>query len=85
MMLPRVNGYRYVRIQLALRGAPEDSIAILGHELRHAVEVADAVEVSDTDALERLYQRIGIRGGPQVYDTTAAQETGRIVRRELAG
>jgi hypothetical protein len=83
MMLPRVNGYRYVRIQLALRGAPEDSVAVLGHELQHAVEVAEAVEVSDADGLHRLYQRIGVRSGPQVYDTTAAQETGRIVRREL--
>src|SRR5687768_16569763 len=37
MMLPRVYEYRYVRIQIALRGAPEDSIAVLGHELHHAV------------------------------------------------
>lgn len=85
MMLPRVNSYRYVRIQLALRGTPEDSIALLGHELQHAVEVADAIEVHDTDGLQRLYQRIGLRAGPQVYDTIAAQDTGKIVRRELAG
>jgi hypothetical protein len=85
MMLPRANGHRYVRIQIALRGAPEDSIAVLGHELQHAVEIAEADDVSDAASLQRLYQRIGIRSGPQVYDTTAAQETGRIVRRELAG
>jgi hypothetical protein len=83
MMLPRVNGFRYIRIQLSLRGAPEDSIALLGHELQHAVEVAQAAEVVDAKGLERLYQRIGVRSGPQVYDTTAAQDTGRIVRREL--
>jgi hypothetical protein len=85
MMLPRSNGYRYVRIQLALRGAPEDAIAVLAHELQHAVEVAEAVEVNDTDGLQRLYERIGVRSGPLVYDTVAAQQTGRIVRRELAG
>jgi hypothetical protein len=83
MMLPRVNGFRYVRIQLALRGTPEDSIAVLGHELQHAVEVADAIEVADSDGLSRLYQRIGVRSGPEVYDTDAAQQTGRVVRREL--
>lgn len=83
MMLPRVNGYRYVRIQLALRGSPEDSIAVLAHELQHAVEVADAVEVVDNAGLSRLYQRIGVRAGPEVYDSDAAQQTGRTVRREL--
>jgi hypothetical protein len=85
MLLPRSNGYRYVRIQLALRGAPDDSIALLGHELQHAVEVADAIEVQDSAGLQRLYQRIGVRAGAQVYDTTAAQDTARVVRRELAG
>jgi hypothetical protein len=84
MMLPRAHGHRYVRIQIAMRGAPEDAIAVLGHELQHAVEVAEAVEVSDTDALARLYQRIGTRSGPHIYDTIAAQETGRNVRRELS-
>jgi len=85
MMMPRANSFRYVRIQVALRGAPEDSIAVLAHELQHAVEIAEAVEVSDTPTLERLYQRIGVRAGPMVYDTIAAQEMGRLVRRELAG
>ena len=83
MMLPRANGFRYVRIQLALRGAPEDSIGILGHELQHAVEVAEAMDVTDTARLEKLYQRIGVRSGPRIYDTIAAQETGKTVRREL--
>ena len=85
MMMPRSNGYRYVRIQIAVRGAPEDSIAVLAHELQHAVEIADAVDVRDSDSLERLYQRIGVRAGPQVYDTIAAQERGRLVRRERVG
>jgi hypothetical protein len=84
MVMPQAHGHRYVRIQVALRGSPEDSIALLGHELRHAVEVADALEVNDPDSLARLYQRIGTRSGPHVYDTVAAQETGRSVRRELS-
>ena len=85
MMLPRANGVRYVRIQLALRGAPEDAIAVLGHELQHAVEVAEAIDVIDAGGLEKLYRRIGVRSGPQVYDTIAAQELGKVVRREVAG
>jgi len=83
MMLPRASGFRYVRIQLSLRGLPDDAIATLGHELQHAVEVADALDVTDTVALEKLYQRIGMRSGPRIYDTIAAQDAGRTVRREL--
>lgn len=83
MMLPRAHQHRYVRIQISLRGSPEDSVAILGHELQHAVEVADAREVIDQDGMARLYQRIGMRGGEHVYDTAAAQQMGRTVRREL--
>jgi hypothetical protein len=85
MMLPRVHGFRYVRIQITVRGTDDDAIAVLGHELQHAMEVADAPEVGDEDALARLYQRIGMRGGPHVYDTIAAQDTGRIVLKELLG
>ena len=84
MMLPTAHGQRYVRIQIALRGAPEDTIALLGHELQHALEVAEAPSVSDQAGLERLYARIGVSGGSHQYDTVAAQETGRTVRRELA-
>src|SRR4029079_9032893 len=42
VILPPAHGQRYVRIQIALRGSNSDSVAVLGHELRHAVEVADA-------------------------------------------
>ena len=83
MMLPRAHEHRYVRIQIALRGSPEDTIALLGHELRHALEVAEAPSVSDQAGLERLYARIGVSGGAHQYDTVAAQETGRAVRKEL--
>src|SRR6185295_15295622 len=72
MLLPSANGQRYVRIQIALRGAPDDAIAILGHELQHAIEVAQEGGVSDQAALEALYQRIGTSGGHQIYDTVAA-------------
>ncbi len=83
MILPNVHGQRYVRIQLALRGDPDDSVAVLGHELQHAFEVAQEREVNDQDTLVRLYERIGIRAGVHQFDTTAAQEVGRKVRREL--
>ena len=83
MMLPTAHGQRYVRIQIVLRGAPDESVAILGHELQHAIEVAQESGVSNQQQLTALYQRIGMRGGPHVYDTIAAQEVGRVIRREL--
>lgn len=83
MIVSSGHGQRYVRIQITMRGAPHDSIAVLGHELQHAVEVASETWVSDQATLAALYQRIGTHAGHHVYDTVAAQEVGRIVRREL--
>jgi hypothetical protein len=83
LVLPPSHGFRYVRIQLARRGAPNDWIAVLGHELRHAVEVADDPHVLDTDSLIALYRRIGIDRGNNEYDTLEAQETGKRVLKEL--
>ncbi len=84
MLMPVTShGQRYVRIQVALRGAPDDEVALLGHELQHALEVADDAGVRDEATMTALYERIGQRGGLHVYDTLAAQEVGRTIRREL--
>jgi hypothetical protein len=83
MMLPRAHEHRYVRIQITMRGAPEDTIAIMGHELQHAIEIAESPEVGDQQAMTELYERIGKRGGDHEYDTIDAQEMGRVVRKEL--
>jgi hypothetical protein len=82
-MVPGAQNQRYVRVQIGARGAAEDLIALLGHELQHAVEVADALQVRNENDLATLYQHIGIRGGLHTYDTAAAQDMGRMVRREL--
>jgi hypothetical protein len=58
-------------------------IALLGHELQHAVEVADAPGVTGEDTLQTLYRTIGVRMGRDAYDSEAAQRTGWIVRAEL--
>jgi hypothetical protein len=84
IMLPPAHGYRYVRIQVVRRGNPWETIALIGHELRHAVEVAGALEVTDDRSLADFYRRIGTTEGKDVFDTIAARETGRRVLRELA-
>ena len=86
MILPMPKAQRYLRIQVLDRLSPFDTIALIGHELRHALEVAAAPDVRDQTGLTQLYRRIGTAGGKgHSFDTLAAQNTGRRVRRELAG
>ena len=84
MIVPVPNANRYLRIQVLNHLSPEETIALIGHELRHALEVAAAPDVRDQQGLIQLYQRIGERTGmAHSFDTRAAQNTGRRVRQEL--
>ena len=83
-MVPIAGPQRYLRIQIRAELSQDESIALIAHEMRHALEVAADRDVRDTAALIRLYERIGhSSGGEHVYDTIAARDTGRQVRREL--
>lgn len=84
LLLPRAHETRYIRIQISIAESRTDAIALVAHELQHAQELADAPEVTDTAAFEALYQRIGIRSGWHQYETEAAQQVARRVRREVA-
>jgi hypothetical protein len=84
------NGWRFLSIDLDWRLADIDLITTLGHELQHAAEIADAVEVVDQISLAALYGRIGMKrsyGDAPVltYETTRAVETGRRIYGELLG
>jgi hypothetical protein len=64
-------------------------IAMVGHELQHAVEVLDATEIVDASTMAAAYQRWGYRqrdtGDRRVgFDTAAAVLAGRQVWREMA-
>lgn len=85
-IVPGVRDQRYLRIQIRADLPRGDAIALVGHEMTHALEIADAPEVRGPDELVRLYERIGhSSGGEHVYDTIAAQDAGRKVRREITG
>ena len=80
------QGYRYLRIQVGGHRGSNEIIALVGHELRHALEVAECPEVRDEASLIALYERIGHHStGAHHYDTVAAQAAGRKVKSELAG
>jgi len=77
---------RYLRVQVSPSLTRDQMIAVIGHELRHALEVAAEQSVVNEKALEAFYQRIGdsphVGGG---YDTEAARVAQRTVRQELIG
>jgi hypothetical protein len=85
LMLPTAHSYRYLRIQVRMDLPREDLIPLIGHELRHALEIADAPDVRDQAAMVSLYERIGKAAGPHSYDTAAARSAGKLVKMELIG
>jgi hypothetical protein len=79
------GGVRYVRAQVISDLGFQELIAVAGHELQHAIEVATHPEVRDGATLAALYERIGTPGVVKNrYDTNAAQSTGKRVRAELS-
>jgi hypothetical protein len=83
-----VGGYRYVHVRMARLPSADVQIALIGHELQHAVEIADAPDIVDSHSLAREYQRIGFlspRLTPGVsFDSDAAVEAGNRILRELS-
>jgi hypothetical protein len=76
---------RYVRVTLHRLTSPDNLIELLGHELQHAVEIARAPEVRDTDAMLALYKRIGFhRRTATHFETMAARQIATRVRAEVA-
>jgi len=82
------GGVRYVRIAVSPRLIGCDLLAILGHELRHVVEIAEQATVVDQRSLATFYAAIGERRRGErgaMFDTAAAVAAGDRIRRELSG
>ena len=76
-------GVRFLRIGIRL-GVPYNDLApLLAHELQHALEIAEHGEVTDDDAVRRLYDRIGRPLGRDRFESDAALDVERSVRAEL--
>ena len=87
------NGIRWVRAMVD-SGTPshlatcQDIVrltSILGHELQHALEAAQAPTMRNVGEFERYFRSIGITREPKVLDTLAARQTGRLLADELRG
>jgi hypothetical protein len=81
-------GARYVLVRIAWDLALARKIAILGHELQHALEIARSPDVVSAETMAAAYQRFGFirnRGGKRVeFDSVAAIDAGMAISRELA-
>jgi hypothetical protein len=75
---------RYLRIRVKADLKPWEQMAMLGHELQHAREVAQAPDVRDEAGLARLMRRIGREVYKGRFETPAAIEVAIRVRREIA-
>jgi hypothetical protein len=79
--------HRYVRVSLNPELNTDMAISTLGHELQHALEVANAPTIVSDATLERFYREHGDLNRSQAngWDTEAARVAGDDVRRELSG
>ncbi|MFN2444001.1 MAG: hypothetical protein ABR606_00175 [Vicinamibacterales bacterium] len=78
---------RYLRIVVSEGFSDERIISIVGHELTHAREVAEAATVIDGVSMLALFRRTGMRQCPGVrsecYETQAAIDAEDAILREL--
>ncbi len=82
----RAGGQRYVRVTLYGMWSTNQTTALIGHELQHAVEVASAGWVVDQATCLELFHAIGHRTCDRrrlCYETDAAIAAGAHVWREL--
>lgn len=78
--------HRYVRVVLYRDPLPVRLVAVLGHELQHAWEIAEA-RVRTAAGMRALFDAIGRRapGEHTAYETDAAINVSRAVWCELHG
>jgi hypothetical protein len=82
------GGRRYVVVEVACAESWNTQLSTLGHELRHAVEIADAGWVRSPADVAAFYASAGMQiafeAGHEAFETLAAQDAGQRVLRELA-
>ena len=85
------GGLRYVVVRVAYLPSRARQVAILGHELQHAVEVAETPRIVDPQSLARAYSgtigyaTFSAAAARQTYDSEAAKVMGVRVLREMKG
>lgn len=77
--------FRYIRVSWSPDLSTSLAIATLGHELQHALEIANEPSIVSAETLEAFYRSNGINMRVHNgWDTIAARDRGDVVRREIA-
>ncbi|MBI2189008.1 MAG: hypothetical protein HYU37_18060 [Acidobacteria bacterium] len=86
-LMAAVSGARYVMVRIRELPHPGLVLAIVGHELQHAMEIADDPAIVDAESMAQAYSRMGYATQAMPsglsFDTRAAVEAGMQVWREL--
>jgi hypothetical protein len=88
--LSSVAGLRYVLVEIACDRGEIRRLATVGHELQHALEIAQWPSIVDEASLGRAYAEFGVQRDRTstarvAYDTPAAIEVGAQVWKEITG
>jgi hypothetical protein len=87
LFVTAAGGVRYLRVRIGCAISGIRQVAILGHELRHAVEVADAPWVVDESTMAEEYRRIGFQSTSDTdgssFESRAAIDAGERILRDL--
>ena len=83
------GGYRYLVIRVASGRSKDQQLAMLGHEMQHAVIIADAPSVVDSPTLKREFERVGKLTQPSVgddffFESPIAEEVRRRIIAEVS-
>lgn len=77
--------FRFVQIVIDIELALPQRLALLGHELQHALEVAANPGIRDRKSFLEYYRQLSVRHlDLKTLDTEAARQAGERVRQELA-
>jgi hypothetical protein len=74
---------RLLSIWIDTRTVDAEFMGLIGHELRHAIEVLSDPSVKNGHDMSNFYQRRGSRSAEGRFETQAAIEAGEAVRAEV--
>jgi len=77
---------RYLQVKVEITGSDRPLLALIAHELQHAVEVAEHPDARDTGSVSAMFERIALNnacGGWNCSETLAAITVQSAVSNEL--
>jgi hypothetical protein len=83
------GGYRYLVIRVGSGRSKEQQLATLGHEMQHAVVIADAASVVDSPSLKKEFERVGKLTQPSIgddffFESQVAEDVKRRILSEVS-